>query len=194
MIRARLDRLVSQPWNSRTLLAAMAVPLLTACVTPYQLPQGRDKAMLRLRSNTGDLTLFRVVDLSSCPAPPSTNNLAKTQRGENEVSKLSMHGTTTEPVDNVREREIAAGKRVVMIGTSWIIATQFTSGYSCISGAAFTPQPNRQYEVNYILDSGRCGVRVFQLTQNAAGQVERRLDPDSRPARITSNTDYCVYQ
>jgi hypothetical protein len=183
----------SRQLGRRSLFGVLALSALTACTTtPYQVPQGADTAMVRFRSNTGDHTFFRIVDLSQCPDGVRSDFVTRTIRDDVEVSGLAMYGSSTQALDNVRERKIGAGKRVIVTGESMRVAVQYVPGYKCSSGVAFTPQAGRQYEISYILDSGRCGVRVFQLTQTLTGQLERRLDPDARPVRISSDTNYCA--
>lgn len=165
---------------------------LAGCATEYVLKPGADKAMVRLVTNTGDYSNFDFVDVAACPEP---KRLALAKMGTlhaNEQSKLAMLGTSPEPQAKIAEREIEAGQRVYILARSFRVAVQYVPGYECSVGASFVPKPGGQYEVSYVYEGNRCGVRVYRLAKTTDKEFERLREETSRAMVAWQPRDLCV--
>lgn len=184
---------------SRKTICAAAALALCACEAPrrYTVEEGVSAAQVRFTTNFGGgSTVFRhVKDLSRCPfvdAPVVAGMAPGSMFNPEEVSALTMIGTSGKPEKMIRERKVPAGQRLQL--HAWVDrpSVPYVHGsYTCSLGVSFIPLADRQYEVSFVDQNKQCTVSVRQLTLGASDVVVRNPEPSVQHVRAFNTHDFC---
>lgn len=181
-------------------LAPMLAPLLAAlllggCVTRYAVDDTGPTAKVRFRSDVDVPAYFDHAELGACPSRVIARRVAflpAAALSGGERSTLTMLGGSDRPEKWVAERQITAGKPVLMHVGSERISTPGVPGYRCALGIAFVPQPDAQYEIEFRLAADRCTVNVNRLSLYAPTlTVARTPEPTLRRLRAAGEIALC---
>jgi hypothetical protein len=160
-------------------------PLLLAVVVSscanieYQPPPpGVPTAMLRFTTNTPDQVALIGVDRRDCPRDATAYLIAASEEnGRDDFVKpttLGMLGSSGQPEPRTQERLIEAGRPLHF--KAWSVRVGARDSVCEIPGV-FSPQPDRQYEMQFGVEEKKCSLTLAQLSLGPDGKVRRASEP-----------------
>jgi hypothetical protein len=171
---------------------ALLTAFFTGCSTTVPIPPGTPTAKIRFSSLVND-TNINGQDGESCPR--MTRFYSKLI-GNPVIphDTIGVRGKPDQSAKHSTEFLAPAGKALLFsVGTN-TFATQYSPGTSCTLGFSFTPETDKDYEVRYLLNNNRCGVRIFELQQTSDGAVSAVENVRARFFPAKMHEDLCPYK
>lgn len=175
--RSSLQVTVMRSWT-----ALLSCGLLASCAAPYQAPQGKEVARLRVLSPQTEWSKgvkALIYPSGKCEDPMELGFFGGIARIGRQDPPLGIPGAADLDARTFIERAIPANTRALITLDLGITA----GNIKCWVTFSFDPSPGNDYEATMSWDSRSCYVNLYRVSELEGGRVIRTPELTSRRER-----------